>query len=514
MISSERTQSWWKSSAPLEQRDAIAGAHETDACIVGAGLAGMTTAYLLAREGWRVIVLDDNAVGGGESGQTTAHLASANDDHFHVLERIHGPDGARLTYESHHAAIDEIGRIVARERIDCEYERVDGYWFTNPGEPAGVLHEELEASRRAGAEVELRDRLPGEPFAIGLALRFARQGQFHPLKYLDGLARCIERDHGRIHTGNHVAEFREGGAPGVAGDGFAIRARAVVVCTNSPIVDRVAIHTKQAPYRTFAIAAPLPRRTLSRVLLWDTEDPYHYVRLAPIAGDDSRELLIVGGEDHKTGHQDDGEARFLALERWARARFPAMGAVEQRWSGQVMEPVDHLAFIGRDPAGRDDVYIATGDSGQGMTHGTIAGLIIRDQILGRANPWEALYSPARTSLSTASVKEWIVENIDVGRQYLDLVPGIHTTVSDLSEIAPGSGAILQRGTAKVAAFRAEDGTILERSGFCTHLGCVVHWNSLERSWDCPCHGSRFAPTGEVLNGPALAPLPRVDGGQR
>jgi glycine/D-amino acid oxidase-like deaminating enzyme/nitrite reductase/ring-hydroxylating ferredoxin subunit len=512
MTDSERTQSWWKASAPLPQRAPLAGTHEADVCVVGAGLAGMTTAYLLAREGQRVVVLDDNAAGGGETAQTTAHLASANDDHFHVLERVHGEDGARVAYESHHAAIDEIGRIVEREHIDCEYERLDGYWFAASDDDADLLEREFEAARKAGADVALLDQLPGAPFRVGRALRFARQGQFHPLKYLAGLARGIERDGGRIHTGTHVSDFPEGGTPGVAGQGFEVRARAIAVCTNSPIVDRVAIHTKQAPYRTFVIAARVPRRALPHMLLWDTQDPYHYVRVAPIEGDDPHELLIVGGEDHKTGHEDDADARFAALEQWARTRFSTMGAIERRWSGQVMEPVDYLAFIGRDPGGRDDVYVATGDSGQGMTHGTIAGLIIRDQILGRTNPWEALYSPTRKSLSSASVKEWIVENIDVGKQYLDLVPGIHTTVSDVGEIEPGTGAILQRGTAKIAAFRADDGTLVERSAYCTHLGCVVHWNSLERSWDCPCHGSRFAPTGEVLNGPALGPLARVDRG--
>ncbi len=510
MNASERTQSWWKSSAPLEERGRLTGSHQADACVVGAGLAGLTTAHLLAREGLQVIVVDDNAIGGGESGQTTAHLASANDDYFHVLERVHGADGARLAFESHSTAIDEIGRIVRHEGIDCEYERVDGYWFVDAGEPAGILHEELAAARRAGADVEFRERLPGEPFPIGGALRFARQGQFHPLKYLDGLARCIERVGGRIHTGNHVARFLDGSKAGVAGDGFEVRASSIVVCTNSPIVDFLAVHTKQAPYRTFAIGARVPNGTLRHMLLWDTHDPYHYVRLAPIAGTGSHELLIVGGEDHKTGHEDDGESRFAALERWARARFPSMGAVELRWSGQVMEPVDQLAFIGRDPGGRADVFIATGDSGQGMTHGTIAGMILRDLILGRTNPWEALYSPARKSLSSTAVKEWIVENIDVGKQYLDVVPGVHTTVRDAAEIAPGTGAILQRGVSKLAVFRADDGSIVERSAFCTHLGCVVHWNSLEQSWDCPCHGSRFAPTGEVLNGPALAPLPEAE----
>jgi nitrite reductase/ring-hydroxylating ferredoxin subunit len=187
-----------------------------------------------------------------------------------------------------------------------------------------------------------------------------------------------------------------------------------------------------------------------------------------------------------------------------------MREIVHRWSGQVMEPVDHLAFIGRDPGHRDNVYIATGDSGQGMTHGTIAGMIIRDQVLGRPNPWEEVYEPTRKSLSAAAVREWIAENANVVRQYIELVPGVHNTADSPDEIARGSGAIIQRGGRKVAVHRTDEGALIERSAFCTHLGCVVHWNSLERSWDCPCHGSRFAPTGEVLNGPAVTPLSQLE----
>ena len=509
MRSSEPTHSWWAATSGPREYPRLRGFQEADVCVVGAGLAGLTTAYLLAREGRGVIVLDDNAIGGGETGQTTAHLASANDDYFHVLERIHGPEAARLVYRSHQEAIEEIGRIVSREAIDCEYERVNGYWWLAEETAPDFLRTEFDAARRAGAEVELLDHVPGLPCERRPALRFGRQGQFHPLRYLQGLAACIERDGGAIHTGNHVTEIESADGARAAGDAFEVRAGAIVVCTNTPIVDRFAVHTKQAPYRTFVIAARVPRGTFPHLLLWDTLDPYHYVRLARIDADPASELLVAGGEDHKTGHFDDGVRRFAALERWARARFPMMGAVEHRWSGQVMEPVDHLAFIGRDPGGREDVYVVTGDSGQGMTHGTIAGMVIRDQVLGRTNPWEHLYAPTRRSLDAASVKEWITENLDVGKQYLDLVPGVHITAEDPSDIMPGSGAILQRGTMKVAAFRTDDGELIERSAYCPHLGCVVRWNSLEHSWDCPCHGSRFAPDGEVLNGPAAGPLAKV-----
>ncbi|HEX8430860.1 MAG TPA: FAD-dependent oxidoreductase [Longimicrobium sp.] len=508
MKSSERSVSVWEATSPQKEFETLRGTVEADVCVVGAGLAGMSVAYELAKAGKRVVVLDDNAVGGGETGQTTAHLASAQDDYYHVLEGIHGEDGARLIYESHQAAVDRIGQIAAAEGIDCDFEHVDGYFFLAPEDTEKLLVDELEAAQRAGATVELVPRIPVSTFDSGPALRFARQGQFHPLKYVRGLARCVTRDGGRIFTGNHVLEIR-GGSPAVAsGEGFEVRAAAVVVATNSPISDFVSLHSKQAPYRTFVIGARVPAGSVPRGLYWDTLEYYHYVRLTPIDGDAAHEMLIVGGEDHKTGHKDDAPIRFERLEAWTRARFP-IGEVELRWSGQVMEPADFIGFIGRDPSGEENVYIATGDSGQGMTHATIAGMLIPDLIAGRPNPWAELYEPSRKMKSKDSLLDYVEENLDVAAQYADLLP-TGGDVSGPDQIAPGTGAILQRGLAKVAAYRDEDGVLHERSAICTHLGCVVQWNTLERSWDCPCHGSRFAPDGAVLNGPAPIPLKKLD----
>jgi glycine/D-amino acid oxidase-like deaminating enzyme/nitrite reductase/ring-hydroxylating ferredoxin subunit len=506
MQSSERSVSVWEATRPQRAFPPLRGDAETDVCVVGAGIAGMSVAYHLAKAGRSVVVLDDNAVGGGETGQTTAHLASAFDDYYHVVERIHGEEGARLVHESHQAAIERIGEIAAAEGIDCDYQRVDGYFFLAPHDTRDLLEREREAAVRAGHhDAELVERVPGLPFDSGPALRFPRQGQFHPLRYLEGLAGAIERAGGRIHTGSHVLEVRGGARPEARGDGFAVRAGAVVVCTNSPISDLFTMHTKQAPYRTFVIGARVRKGAVPHGLYWDTLDPYHYVRLARIEGDPEHEMLVVGGEDHKTGHHDDAELRYARLEAWTRERFPVEG-VELRWSGQVMEPVDYLGFIGRDPgSGMDNVYLATGDSGQGMTHGTIAGMLISDLVLGRPNPWEKTYDPARVTLSRESVKEFLTENLDVGVRYTEWLRGADAESTDA--IAPGTGAVVQRGARKVAAYRDEAGVLHERSAVCTHLGCVVHWNGEERSWDCPCHGSRFAPDGEVLNGPALHPLP-------
>ncbi|HEX6912056.1 MAG TPA: FAD-dependent oxidoreductase [Longimicrobium sp.] len=505
--SSERSVSVWEATVPQRTFPPLADEAEADVCVVGAGIAGMTTAYLLAKAGRRVVVLDKTSVGGGETGQTTAHLSSALDDYFHVLEKVHGAGGARLAFQSHQAAIDRVGEIAAAEGIDCDYLRVDGYWFLGPEHTRELLEEERDAARRAGASAELVEAIPGVPFDSGPALRFPRQGQFHVLKYLSGLADAIQRLGGRIHTGNLVTEV-EGGARATArGDGFSVSAGAVAVCTNPPVHDRFALHTKQAPYRTYVIAGRVPAQSVRPALFWDTLEPYHYIRTQPVAGDPSQAWVIVGGEDVKQAHADDHQERFARLEAWARPRFGIQQA-ELRWSGMVMEPADYMAFIGRDPAGRENVYVATGDSGHGMTHGTIAGMVIGDLVLGRPNEWATLYDPSRRTLSRDTVMGFVEENLDVARQYLKLSPTF-SDADSADEVAPGTGAVIQRGLHKVAVYRDEQGVAHEMSALCTHLQCVIRWNSGERSWDCPCHGSRFSPTGEVLTGPAIHPLKKI-----
>jgi glycine/D-amino acid oxidase-like deaminating enzyme/nitrite reductase/ring-hydroxylating ferredoxin subunit len=448
-------------------------------------------------------VLDDGPIGGGMTGRTTAHLVNALDDRFFDLERLHGEQGARLSAESHTAAIDLIERIVSEESIDCDFTRLDGYLFVPPGESQDILDDELEAGRRAGLDLQKVERAPLD-YDTGPALRFPNQAQFHPLKYLAALADAIERKGGRIYCGTHVSEIVGGEQARVTSvNGSVVTCEAIVVATNTPVNDLVAIHTKQAAYQTYVIGARFPRGSITRALYWDTPDPYHYVRIQELEEDS--ELLIVGGEDHKTGQEDDANTRFSNLERWTRERFPVADIV-YRWSGEVMEPVDGLAFIGRNPLDKDNVYIATGDSGNGMTHGTIAGILISDLISGRENDWEALYEPSRKTLR--ALPEFAKENINVAAQFADLItPG---EVESVSEIQPGTGAVLRRGLTKIAAYRDESGKVHERSAICRHLGCVVDWNSLEKTWDCPCHGSRYDALGKVIQGPANSDLPEVE----
>jgi glycine/D-amino acid oxidase-like deaminating enzyme/nitrite reductase/ring-hydroxylating ferredoxin subunit len=495
----------WMATSTLPAPSALTRDVATEVLVVGAGIAGLTTAYLLAREGRRVVVIDDGQIGSGETSRTTAHLVNALDDRFFELERLHGEEGARLAAESHTAAVDRIETIVSAEHIACGFERLDGYLFVPPGEKTEMLDRELEAARRAGLSLELVPRAPWPDFETGRALRFPRQAQFHPLEYLAGLAAAITRLGGAIHTGVHGETF-ESGPPArvITSQGPTLTAESLVVCTNTPVNDRLVIHSKQYAYRTYVIALGVPAGSVPRALYWDTGDPYHYVRLQTLA--DGRELLIVGGEDHRTGEEDDGAERQARLERWTRERFPSAQAAEYAWSGQVMEPVDGLAYIGRNPLDKDNVYVATGDSGNGMTHGTIAGILLTDLVSGRDNPWAKLYDPSRVTLRAA--KRYLAENAPVAAHLGSLFTGGEVASAD--EIKPGEGAILRRGLQKIACYRTAAGELIERSAVCRHLGCIVEWNSTEKSWDCPCHGSRYAPDGHVLNGPARTGLPPAE----
>jgi glycine/D-amino acid oxidase-like deaminating enzyme/nitrite reductase/ring-hydroxylating ferredoxin subunit len=498
---------WMRETVPDLWADLPAQIY-ADVCIVGAGIAGLSVAYHMVRAGRSVVVIDDGPIGGGETGRTSAHLSSALDDRFWWLEQHHGVHGAMLAAQSHSAAIDDIEAIIEREGIDCDFQRVDGFLFTPPNISTDELTRELGAARRAGLEVEMVPRAPLMGFETGPALRFGRQAQFHPIRYLRGLAEAVLLHGGRICTGIR-AEHIEGGTPATVrtDGGHTIQAGAIVVATNAPISSRWKLPMKQAAYRTYVVALRVPRATVPTALFWDTGDPYHYARVVPGAGGGDNDMLIVGGEDHRTGGGNHANDRYDRLISWARDRFVGANEVTARWSGQIMEPADGLGLIGHDPSSGEHVYLATGDSGHGLTHGTIAGILLSDLILGRENGWAPLYDPARKSGLRATGK-YLKDAAHAVGQYTHWFRGGDVRSSD--DIAPGQGAVVRRGLHMLAVYRDHAGHLHERSASCPHLGAVVCWNAAERSWDCPAHGSRFDCLGRVMNGPASSDLSPVE----
>jgi glycine/D-amino acid oxidase-like deaminating enzyme/nitrite reductase/ring-hydroxylating ferredoxin subunit len=504
----------WYSSADIPQYFPMTGSETADVCIVGAGIAGLTTAYLLAKAGKSVVVVDEKPIAGGESGRTSAHLASAIDDRFYEIERIHGVDGSRVQYESHAAAIDLIERISRDEGISCEFKRLDGYLFLGEGDTPATLDKELEAAHRAGfTDVEKLEIGPGLAVSAGPCLRVPRQARFLPLQFRSGLARKLAQMGVRFRCGTRIKDM-SGGAQVTAQtqDGYTITAKAGVAATNepSPINNWAGIYTKIAPYRTYMVGLKLPRGAIPDALYWDTLDPYHYVRIVTAGSAGEDDVLIVGGEDHKTGQHASAaeqEQHFQNLEQWTRNRIPQVTELVYRWSGQVNEPDDCVAFIGPAPtSGMDNVYVITGDSGMGLTHGALGAMLVSDLILGKQNGWAELYDPARKRLKATN--EWVKENLNAAAQYTDYVtPG---EVSSADQIQPGHGALLRKGLKKVACYRDEQGTLHECSAVCTHLMGIVHWNDAEKSWDCPVHGSRFDCKGKVLTGPAIDDLAKSE----
>lgn len=474
---------------------------QVDVCVVGAGISGLTTAFLLQKVGKSVAVVDAWGLGSGETGRTTAHLTAVLDDRFYNLEKIYGEENARLAAGSHRAAIDLIESIVEENNITCDFERLDGYLVALTPEQEKNLEKETEACKRAGFQnLESLLTVPLSGIKAGPALRFPDQATFHIAKYMQGLAKLFLEQGGQIFTNSRVVEVKDGKTVSIKTEGeYRIEAQAAVVATNTPINDWVQMHTKQAAYRTYVVAFKIPKDSYSPFLLWDMPNPYHYARIVRGPNED---LLVVGGEDHKTGQANDAEKRYERLEEWSRSHFEILGPVAYRWSGQVMEPVDYLAFIGRNPRS-ENIYIVTGDSGNGMTHGTLAGILITDLIQGRTNPWGKIYDPSRKTIQTAP--SFIKENANVVACMVSdwVAPSeVHKT----ADIPVNEGAIMRKGASKVAVFKDEEGALHECSAVCTHLGCIVQWNSGEKSWDCPCHGSRFDTDGNILNGPAIKSL--------
>jgi glycine/D-amino acid oxidase-like deaminating enzyme/nitrite reductase/ring-hydroxylating ferredoxin subunit len=497
--------SLWIDTITLSSSPTLQENKSFDVCVVGGGIAGVATALDLINEGMSVCIVEDCEIGSGQTGRTSAHFTSILDERYFELEKYHGKKGIQLIAESHRAALNKIESNVLNEKIECDFEKVKAYLFEPEDKALSSLDQEFETCKAIGfTDIRKLEKAP-LPFRTGPCLEFSDQLQLHPLKYLKALCDLFLKKGGEIFTQTHIKSIKGGTLCEIkTRDDYVITAKYAVVATNSPINDVVAIHTKQAPYRTYVIAAKIPKDEAPLGLFWDTEDPYHYVRQARDENDET--LLLVGGEDHKTGQNDKPEEAYSRLEKWMRDRFPFTQEIAYRWSGQVMEPMDGIAFMGKNPMDSENVFVITGHSGNGLTYSTIAGMLITDLIMKRKNPWEAVYSPSRITLRAAG--EFIKENANVAAQYTDWFTG--KQFEELEKLGLNEGIVVGSGLEKIAAYRNETGALRFQSAACPHLGCVVSWNNTEKSWDCPCHGSRFDCRGKVLEGPAVSNLREIN----
>jgi glycine/D-amino acid oxidase-like deaminating enzyme/nitrite reductase/ring-hydroxylating ferredoxin subunit len=489
--------SLWTERTRLPEFPALKQNLDTEVAVVGGGIAGVTAALMLARAGKRVALIEARRLGSGETGNTTAHLTEVLDGRYHALESKFGQEGATLAAASSRAAIDRIEAFVQELALDCSFARVPGYLFARDEQQRRELEKELESLERCVTHAAWTDSFPLKMEIAG-AIRVERQARMHPLEYLKGLITAFVAAGGEVFEGTRFLDVDDGSPCRVTTTGGVITAKDVLVLTNSPVSSKFAFHTKVAAYRTYALALRL-RTPFPDALFWDLDDPYHYVRKHESG---AGSFVIVGGEDHKTGQREDAASSYQTLGEWAATHFGPL-EIAARWSGQVMEPADGLAFIGKN-ADDEHVFTATGFSGNGITFGTLSALMLTDAVLGQRNTWAELYDSNRKK-PLAQAREVFTENLNVvSRVVKDRITP--SELSDADEIPRGEGRLVRTHGKMLAVYRDDAGETHVRSAVCTHLGCIVRWNDAERSWDCPCHGSRFDVDGAVLNGPATAAL--------
>lgn len=498
-----QTKSPWIEQVPKLNLPSLKENLSCDVCVVGGGIAGLTTAYLAAKAGKSVIVVEAQDIAGGETGRTTAHFVTAHDNRYSTLIRYHGLAKTRLVVQSLVEAISLVERIVQDEKIDCGFERLDGYLYLHPSHSEKVLDKELRACQRVGLEgVQKVGRCKVGAVDVGPALVFPNQAQLHITQYLTGLCSAIQSLGGKIFTQTRVASIMGKGPYQVHTDsGAVVTAKAVVQATNSPLYANKLQFLKQPPMRTYVLGATIPKGSVPHQLFWDTGDPYHYTRVLS-SRDSDTELLLVGGEDHRTGTANDAADRFTRIEQWSRAHFPQIQNIEFQWSGQVLESIDGLAFIGEYKK-MPGVFYITGDSGMGMTHGTIGAMILAETLQGKKHAWANVYAPSRLRLKAG--RPWIKE---AWALTWELCSGwLWRPGKSVNGLQIGEGRVIKQGKKRLAVHKDRHGKIHARSAVCPHMKCIVNWNTGEQSWDCPCHGSRFDAQGKIISAPTLGHLP-------
>jgi glycine/D-amino acid oxidase-like deaminating enzyme/nitrite reductase/ring-hydroxylating ferredoxin subunit len=489
------SESIWIATRPFPPLSSEPRPRVVDVVVVGGGITGLTAAVLLKSAGKTVAVLEGLRVAEGVTGHTSAHLTEVVDCSFRTLLSHFGEEGGRRAVEGARASLETIAGFVRDRGIECGFRRLPGFYYTERAENVDDVREELVAARRLGLDVSLTTDVP-LPFPVKAALRFANQARFHVREYLLPLLQAIPGDGSFVLEDTRVVDIEDGSPCLVKTERGEISATDVVMATHVPL-NRLFLQTKVAHYRSYVLGCRVAAK-LGDALYWDDEHPYHYTRLAEIEG---QPLLIVGGEDHKVGQEDDTEGRFEALLDYARARF-GVREVVYRWSAQVAEPVDGLPYLGRNSAS-SHVYVGTGYSGTGLTFGTLAAMIASDLILGRENPWADVFDATRVK-PLAAAKEFVAENVDFPAHLMG--DRLKRSGRSLDELAPGQGDVLELDGKKRAVFRDESGSLRILDPVCPHMGCLVAFNAAERTWDCPCHGSRFDTRGGVIDGPAVTGL--------
>ena len=496
------TQPYWIESVSLPRFPKLDQDEAVDVLVVGGGITGLTAAYLLTAAGKRVAVIERERCGEIDTGHTTAHLTMVTDRRLTELARQFGLDHAQAVWDAGLAAIQQIDAIVRDEQIDCDFAWVPGYLHaaigTN-GSQTRSFEEEAALADSLGFDAEFTDDVP---FVGGPGVKFADQARFHPRKYLSGVVRTISDRGGLIFE--HTAAEKFSDTPlSVEANGHTITCDDVVIATHNPLVGNAGLagatlfQTKLALYTSYVVSGRVEKGHVPDALFWDTADAYHYLRLEPRRGFD---VVVFGGEDHKTGQASDTNACFDRLERTLRSMIGDV-EVTHRWSGQVIETPDGLPYIG-ETAPRQ--FTGTGFAGNGMTFGTLTAMMAADRLLGRANPWRELFDTDRKKIR-GGLWDYLRENKDYPYYLIrDRVAGAEG--KSLRAVPRGAGRVLELNGARVAVYRDESGATTQRSAVCTHMGCLVGWNEAERTWDCPCHGSRFKPDGAVIAGPAESPL--------
>ncbi len=477
-----------------------------DVAIVGGGMTGLTVAYLLKNSGRSVCVLERGKIGQADTCHTSAHLTYVTDHRYSDLSRLFGKDEAYLTWKGAESAIGLIETIVREEQIDCDFDRVPGYMHTalsgNDGDEPVDLFTEAKTIRDAGFDATYMESVPVMDRS---GIRFDNQAKFHPLKYLRGLAEKIQGDGCSIFEHSEVTDI-ESEPTRVHANGHTVHCDNLVIATHVPLMGKARfikstlLQTNLAAYTSYVIGAKIEKYGLPCALFWDTASPYHFLR---IDCHEHEDYLIFGGNDHRTGQADHTEDAYAKLESLLLRFFPA-ARVESRWSGQVIDSHDGLPYLGESAKHQ---YIATGFGGNGITFGTLGGMIICDSICGRDNPWQDLFTVERKKFH-ASAWSYIRANLDYPfYMFKDWMGGDRQ--SQPMDLKLGEGKVIVRDGKRIACFRDEQGKLSEVSAVCTHLGCIVHWNSADQTWDCPCHGSRYSAVGAVLAGPAETPLQPV-----